>query len=80
MIIHTKSIEIKNLDSMREKSQDEKNIKLNEVDKLDKELSDLEIKMAKLKWRKTELLEESKVDDRKIEKYEEKKQKLKGKR
>ena len=72
-IIHRKSIEIKNLVSMREKSQDEKNIKLNEVDKLDKELSDLEIKMAKLKWRKTELLEESKVDDRKIEQYEEKK-------
>ena len=73
VIIHTKSIEIKNLDSMREKSQDEKNIKLNEVDKLDKELSDLEIKMAKLKLKKTELLEESKVDDRKIEQVDEKK-------
>jgi len=77
-MINTKSIEIKNIDSMIEKSQDEKNIKLNQVIKLDKELSDLETKIAKLRMKKTELLEESKVDDRKIEKYEEKKQKLEG--
>ena len=77
-MIDTKSIEIKNVDSMIKKSQDERNIKLNEVDKVDKELSDLETKMAKLKMKKTELLEESRVDDRKIEKYEEKKHKLEG--
>ena len=57
-------------------SQDEKGRKLNEVDNLDKELSDLETKITKLKLRKTELLEESKADDKRIKKYEEKKHQL----
>ena len=35
---------------MIEKSQDEKRIKLNKVNKLDKELSNLERKMAELRW------------------------------
>merc|ERR1712179_172870 len=75
-IIDTKSIEIKNLDSMIDKSQHEKNKKFNEVDKLNKELSDLETKMAELKLKKTELLEESKNDDKRIQKYEEEKHNL----
>ena len=77
-IIHANSIEIKNLDSMMEKSQDEKKLKLNEVDKLDEELFDLETKMTKIRLKKTELLEESKIDDKRIKKYEEKKHKLEG--
>jgi len=75
-IIDIKSIEIKNLDSMIEKSQDEKNIKLEEVDKLSKQLSDLESKMAKIKWKMTELLGESKNYDKRIQKYEKKKNTL----
>ena len=75
-LIHSNSIKIKNLDSMIEKSQYEKGMKLNVVDKLEKELSDLETKMAKLKLKKTELLEESKIDGKRIKKYEEKKHKL----
>ena len=75
-VIHYKSTEIMNLDSMIKTSQDEKGRKLNEVDNLDKELSDLETKITKLKLRKTELLEESKADDKRIKKYEEKKHQL----
>merc|ERR1712179_159077 len=76
-IIDIKSIEIKNLDSMIDRSQHEKNIKLNEVDNLNQELPDLETKMAKLKLKKTNLLEESKQDDKRIQIYEEKKHYLK---
>ena len=53
-----------------------KNIKLNEVDQLSKELSDLETKMANLKLKKDEFLEESKRVDKRIQKYEEEKHNL----
>jgi len=58
------------------KSQDERNMKFNEVDKLDDELSELETKLAKLKLKRTKLILESKKDDKKIRKFEEEKHKL----
>merc|ERR1712179_45310 len=75
-IIDRKSTEIKNLDFMIVKSQDEKNMKLNEVDKLDNELLELETKLAKLKSKKTELIVESKNCDKRIHEYTEEKDKL----
>ena len=75
-IIDTKRAKIKDLDSMIEKSHNEKIVKMSQVDMLDRELSDLETKIAKIKLRKSELLEESKNDDKKIQKYENKKSKV----
>ena len=75
-IMYTKVVEINNLDSIIEKSQVEKKIRMNKIGKLDQELSDLEIKMTKLEMKKTKLLEESKDDDKLIKKYENKKQNL----
>jgi len=77
-IIETMSHEIKNLISMTEKFQDEKNLKLHKVDKLDKELLELESKMIELKQKKKDLLEASKSDDKKIHECEEKRNKLEG--
>ena len=51
-------------------------MKLNKVDKLDNEMSDLEIRMLQLKLKKIELLEKSKIDDKCFLMYEEKKHKL----
>merc|ERR1712179_793382 len=75
-ILDTKLIEINNINSMIDKFLEEENMKLNEVDKLDKELSDLETKIAELKLKKIYLLEESRNDIKNREKYEEKKHKL----
>jgi len=46
---------------MLEKCHSEKNIEINEVDKLDKELSDLEIRMSRLKQKKGDLLQKGKI-------------------
>merc|ERR1712179_227277 len=54
----------------------EKNMKSNEIDKLDNELSELETKLAKLKLKKSELIVESKNCDKRIHKYKEEKHKL----
>merc|ERR1712179_263806 len=54
----------------------EKNMKSNEVDKLDNELSELETKLAKLKLKKYALIVESKNCDKRIHKYKEEKHKL----
>ena len=75
-IIGTKSGEIDEIVILIENSQVEKNIKLNEVDKLDKELSDLEMKISELKLRKDELLEESINDDKTIQNFKDIKHKL----
>ena len=75
-IIYANAVEIQNLSLMIAKSQDEKSMKVNEVAKLDKALSDLETKMAELKLKKVKLLEESKKDDEMIQKYEDNKLKL----
>jgi len=77
-ITDTKSAEIKNLESMLEKCHSEKNIEVDEVDKLDKELSDLETRMTSLKQKKGELLQKGKINDEMIRKNEDKIRKLKG--
>ena len=66
-IVDINSVEIKSLTSMITKTQDAKNIKLQELDNLDKEISELDIKMRKFIQRKTELLEESQNDEIMIE-------------
>jgi len=75
-LIDTKSAETKNLESMIEKTQVEKNRKLNEVVKMDHELLDLGRKMAESKLQKTKLLEESKIYDERLNKYGSKKLEL----
>merc|ERR1719233_413158 len=82
-VIETMLLDSKNLLLIIGKAEEEKNTKLNEIDKLDKWLSDLETKMAELKLKKAELklkkaqlLEESKNDDKKILNYEDEKHKL----
>eukprot|EP00090_Calanus_glacialis_P045989 TRINITY_DN8811_c0_g1_i1.p2 TRINITY_DN8811_c0_g1~~TRINITY_DN8811_c0_g1_i1.p2 ORF type:complete len:213 (-),score=73.33 TRINITY_DN8811_c0_g1_i1:86-724(-) len=69
---------MKNLILMIEKSEDEKNDRLKEVNKIDIELSDLETKMAELKMKKAELLKAGSRDDELIQKFDSKKHKLEG--
>ena len=69
-VIDVRSAEVQNLVFMIEKSQDEKIKKLSEVDKFDKELSELEKKMAELKLEKARYLEEIKKDDERIKECE----------
>jgi len=60
-IIEANSAELKILVFNIEKSEDEKKIKLNEVNKLDEELSNLERKMAEIRLRKLELVQETQI-------------------
>lgn len=77
-IIDSKSAEMKNLILMIEKSEDDKNDRLKEVNKIDIELLDLETKMTELKMKKTELFEADTRDDELIYKFDSKKHKLEG--
>merc|ERR1712179_451017 len=75
-ISSVKSGEIENIAVMIKKSQDEKWRSLDKVDKLNKDLSDLETKMAELKLTKAGLLEQSKKHDERIQEYKYKKHRL----
>ena len=75
-MIDSMADDIRHVVFMMDKSRDEKNIKLTEVEKLDEELIMFETEITKLKQKKAELLEESKNDDERIHNYEYKKHQL----
>jgi len=69
-------VEMENLIAIIEKTKKENDVKQCEVQEIDKELSDLEVKMFALKLRKTKVLEEKNKDVERVKQYEEEKYKL----
>jgi len=75
-IIDLKSVEMRYLISMISKSRDEHNIKVKEIESLDKELSDLEEKMLEIQEKKSKMIKESDADSERVLRYEGEKHRL----
>jgi len=75
-LIDKKAVEMKNLILLIDKSRDEKNRKMKGVAQIEKDLSELELRMKELNLEKRDLLGACDREDEKLQKYECKRLKL----